>query len=72
MILAILITVFALGAAWVYLIPTLQSGATGFLPSGFASNKWVQIVLVGAFLLITVWIVGFVVKAVGVKAVASA
>jgi hypothetical protein len=63
MIVAILITVFALGGVWIYLIPLLQSA----VPASFSANKWAQIAITGGFLLIAVWIVGFVVKAVGVK-----
>lgn len=68
MIGAVLVTVAALGIVWVYLIPLLQ----GAIPSQYTGNKWVQLALTGAFLLLTVFIVGKVVKAVGVKAVAAA
>lgn len=63
MLLAVLLTVFALGGVWTYLIPYLQSA----VPASYVSNKWVQIGFIGTLLLITVWIVGVVTKAVGVR-----
>lgn len=66
MLLAILITVFALGTVWVYVIPMLQ----GFVPASVTSNKLAMVAATGLFLLITVWIVSVIVKAVGGKKLA--
>lgn len=66
MIFAIVITALALGGVWVYLIPLLQNQ----IPASFSSNKIAQILIMGGLILVAVWVVGFVVKSVGVKNVA--
>ena len=68
MIVAIIITIALLGIVWTYGIPLLQ----GAVPAQFTQNKWMQLAVTGGFLLLTVFVVGLVVKATGVKDVASA
>jgi hypothetical protein len=68
MIGAILVTVALLAAFWIYVIPLLQ----GAIPASITQNKWMQFAVTGLLLLVTVWVVGMVVKAVGVKSIAAA
>jgi len=63
MLFAVLVTVFALGGVWTFLIPYIQSA----VPASYVSNKALQIAFTGLLLLITVWIVGLVTKSVGVR-----
>jgi hypothetical protein len=58
MILAVILTVLALGAVWVYAVPLAQNA----VPASWQTNRFAQIAITGAFLLLTVAIVGFVLK----------
>lgn len=68
MIGAVLITIALLAGFWVYIVPLLQ----GAIPSQYTGNKWVQFGITGVLLLVTVLVVGKVIKLAGVKAIASA
>lgn len=71
MIFAILVTIGLLGAVWVYLIPMLMGPASSVFGTS-ASNKWVQLGITGAFLLLTIVVVGFIVKTLKFKEIAAA
>lgn len=62
MVLAVVITAFALGAAWVYAVPPLQSAINGVLPASITGNKWANIAMTGLMILASVWIVSLVAK----------
>jgi hypothetical protein len=64
-ILAVLLTVAALGGVWVFLVPSVQSQ----IPATWQQNKFAQVVITGGFLLITVLVVSFVLKRVHESAV---
>jgi hypothetical protein len=66
MFLWIIITVFALGAFWVYITPFIQAQ----IPASVTTNKWMQIAVTGALILLAVFIVSRVVKTVDGKAMA--
>lgn len=66
MLIAVVISAFALGAVWVYLIPMIQQ----YVPGALTSNKWTSIAVTGVFILLSVWIVSVVVKMFHVKRIA--
>jgi len=66
-IFAILFAVLGLGAFWVYVVPALQN----YVPASFSTNRWAQLAVTGAFLFITVLVVGAVLKFMKVPKVAA-
>lgn len=58
MLLAVLVAVGLLGGFWVYVIPTLQ----GYVPASVSGSKWGQVAVAGTMILLSVWVVGMVVK----------
>lgn len=66
MLIAVIISAFALGAVWVYIIPMIQQ----YVPGALTTNKWASIAVTGVFILLAVWIVSVVVKQFHVKRIA--
>lgn len=58
MLFAVLVAVGLLGAFWVYVIPIVQ----GYIPASFSGSKWGQVATAGAMILLSVWIVGMMVR----------
>lgn len=66
MLIAVIISAFALGAVWVYIIPMIQQ----YIPGALTSNKWASIAVTGLFILLSVWLVSVVIKMFKIKRIA--
>lgn len=62
MLVAVILTSLALGAAWVYAVPPIQAAVNGALPASVTSNKIANIAMTGLMILASVWIVSLVAK----------
>lgn len=67
-IFALLATILGLGAFWVFVVPTVQAK----LPASFTSNTWFNLATVGGLLLLSVFVVSFVLRMVKVRPVVAA
>lgn len=61
LLLGFLIASAIAGAIWVYIVPTLQS----YVPTSITANKYAQVAIAGAFILLTMWGTLLALRAVG-------